>query len=156
MGLLGLPWATVANEQPIGFHCYGATGANLGLLLPTSKSLDFCFGATGATLGLPLPTSKPLNFIAMGLLGLPWGYLCQRANHLISLLWGYWDYLGATFATEQIIGFHGFGAAGATLGLPLLTSKSLHFIAMGLLVLPWGYLYQRANPLISLIWGYWS
>ena len=46
----------------------------------------------------------------MGLLGLPWSFLCERANHWISLLWGYWSYLGATFANKQII--------GATCGLP--------------------------------------
>ena len=101
-GYWGYLGATFANEQIIGFHCYGATGA---------------------TLGMPLPTSKSLDFFAMGLLGLPWGYLCQRANHWLTLLWGYWAYLGATFAKEQIIGFNCYGAAGATLGLPLPTSK---------------------------------
>ena len=80
-----------------------------------------CYVATGATLGLSLPTSKSLDFNSMGLLGLPWGCLCQRANDWISLLWGYWGYLRATFANEQIIRFHCFGATGATLGLPLPT-----------------------------------
>ena len=78
----------------------------------------------------------------MGLLGLPWVYLCHLANHWISLLWGNGGYLRATFANEELIGLHCYGATGATLGLPLPTSKSLDCIASWLLRLPWGYLCQ--------------
>ena len=92
----------------------------------------------------------------MGLLRLPWGYLCQQANHWISLLRGYWGYLGATFANKHIIGFHCYGETGATLELPLPTSKSLDFNAMGLLGLPWSYLCRRGNRWISLLCGYWG
>ena len=84
-GYQGYLEATFADEQMIGFHCYGAT--------------------LGLPLGLPVPTSTSLDFIAMGLVGLPWGSLRQRPNDWISLLWGYWGYLGATGANEQIIGF---------------------------------------------------
>ena len=62
---------------------------------PTDK------GAAGATLGLPLPTSKSLQY----------------------RLWGYWSYIRATFANEQIIGIQALGL-------------------LGLLGLPWGYLCQ--------------
>ena len=88
-GYWGYLEPSFANEEIIGFHCHGATAA---------------------TLGRPLPTSTPLDFFAMGLLGLPWGYICQRADHWIALLWGYWGFLG----------------------LPLLTSRSLDFT-------PWNY-----------------
>ena len=109
------------------------------------KSIEQGSGATGATSGLPLPISDSLNYSSLGLLGLPRGYLCQPGNHLITVLWGYsldysalglprgylrqpanhWNtvlwgycgYLGATFATQQIIG-------GATMGLPLPIGKS--------------------------------
>ena len=37
---------------------------------------------------------------------LPRGPLCQPAISWISLLWGYWGYLGAPFANQQIFGFH--------------------------------------------------
>ena len=122
-------------------------------------------------MGLPLPTSKSLGFIALGLLGLPWGYLCQRVDHWTSLLWGYlcqrtdnwisllWGCSGnlpATLANEQILGLQRSRATRATLGLPLPTSKSLDFIAPGLLGLPWDYLCQRANHWISLLQGYWG
>ena len=46
--------------------------------------------------GLPLPANKSLDFIASGLLGLHRGYHCQPASHWISLLQGYWGYIGAT------------------------------------------------------------
>ena len=52
----GVARATFANEQITGFRCHGATGA---------------------TLGLPVPTGHSLDYIGLGLLGLPWGYLCQ-------------------------------------------------------------------------------
>lgn len=59
---------------------------------------------TGATLGLPLPSSKSAGVIALGLLGRPWGQLCQPASHQVLLLWGYWMQLGlpgAAFANRH-------------------------------------------------------
>ena len=52
--------AYLANQQIIGFHCFGPTRAYLGPTLPTSKSLDS---------------------IASGLLGPTSGLPCQPANH---------------------------------------------------------------------------
>ena len=103
------------------------------------KSLHFL---TLGLLGLPLPTSKPLDFIALRLLGLPRGFLCQPANDWISLLWGYWCYLRAPFANQEIFGFHCLRTTRATSGLPFPTSKSLDFIALGLLGLPLLWVYR--------------
>ena len=50
----GLPRAHLANEQIIGFRCFGFTRAYLRPTLPMSKSLDFTFsGLLGHTSGLP-------------------------------------------------------------------------------------------------------
>ena len=49
---------------------------------------------------------KSLGFIVLGPLGLPRGYLRQGATPWVSLFWGYWIYLEATFAIEQILRFH--------------------------------------------------
>ena len=69
-----------------------------------------------------------------------WDYLgatlAINQNRWNPLLWDYWGYLGATFANEQVIGYHWSGATGATLALPLPTSKSLDAIALVLLVPP--------------------
>ena len=65
--------------------------------------------------------------MALRLLGLPWGYLCQPANLWIAWLWGYWDYFGATFAKQQILGLHGFGATVATSGATLASQGFLAF-----------------------------
>ena len=93
-------------------------------------------------------------------MGLPFANEQLLRLYYISLLWGYWGYLGAAFANEQRIGFHCSGATGAALGLPFTTSKSLDFvayIALGLL----GYLEATfANKQIIrflchlLLWGY--
>ena len=73
-----------------------------------------------------MPTSKSLDSIALRLLGLPWSYLCQQANHWIPLLWIYSGYLGATFAIEPITRFHCSGASGASFRLPSPT-KTIEF-----------------------------
>ena len=121
-GYLGAP---VANEQFFGCHC---------------------FGATWGYLGVPFANQQIFDFIALGATGPTSSYLCRPANPWISLLWGYWGYLGAPFANQQILELHCFGATGATSGPPLPTSKSLDFIALGLLGLPRGPLCQPANP----------
>merc|ERR1711903_170130 len=73
---------------------------------------------------------KSKDFIASGLLGLPRGYPCQPANPWISLLRGYWGYLGATLANQQILGFHCFGATGV-LGATLANQQILGFHCFG-------------------------
>ena len=80
--------ATFTNQQIIEIQCSGATGAISGLPWPTSKSLK-CNA-----------TSKSLKYNTLGLLGLPWGYLCQPGNHSNAKLYSYWGDLGATFAKQ--------------------------------------------------------
>ena len=64
--------STFANQQTFRVHRFGANQQVLGFHI---------FEATGATSGLPLPNSKSLDFIASGLLVLPQGHVCPRANH---------------------------------------------------------------------------
>ena len=139
MGLLGLPWAYLGNEHTPGFHCSGPSGPTWGPPCQPANHWIALLFSYAAYLGHTLPTSKSLDAIALGLLGLPWGYL----------------------ANEQILGFHSFGANGPTLGLPcqpethqipllwaywayldlaLPTSKSLDSTALGLLGRPLAYL----------------
>ena len=52
------------------------------LSVTVARILGTCYVlAPGATLGIPFPTRHSWDLIAVGLLGLPWGYLCQRVNH---------------------------------------------------------------------------
>ena len=124
--------AILANEQIMGTHRSGSIGATLGLPSPSSQPLDF-----EATLALFLPTSKSLEFIALGAVVPPWGYIanergmaihcsgassgyiCQPATQRNPLLYGYWGYLRATHANQQIIGTHCSGATLARLGIHL-------------------------------------
>ena len=144
LGLLGLPWGYLCQRANHWNTSSGATGATLGLPLLTSKSLEYRFRGYWGYLGATLANEQIIGIQALGLLGLPWGYLCQQANHwnagsgvtgpILGLpsptsksleyrLWGYRGYLKATFANGQIVGMQ----------------------ALGLLGLPWGYLCQRAN-----------
>ena len=127
-----------------------------GHLLRNPQSNIFiahCFGccmclATHSVTGARFPGTC----YGMSQLTLLWGYhrgpLCQPANPCITLLWGYWGYLGAPFANQQILGLQALGleglpqgtlcqpanpwitssrATGATSGHPLPISKSLDY-----------------------------
>ena len=129
----------------IGFHCSGVNWGYLGPTFANEQIIGFhCSEPTGSTLGVPLPASKSLDFIALGLLRLLSGYICQRANRLVPLLWGHWGYLGvslptrksldsvalgllglpsAHLANEQIVRFHCSRPTRANLGLPLPTRQ---------------------------------
>ena len=86
----GLP---LPSEQILGVQPLGLPGATSGLRVPTEQILGI------QTLsGLPLPTEQILGIQALRLLGLPRGYMCQPSKSLEYTLWGYWSYLGATFA----------------------------------------------------------
>ena len=58
---------------------------------------------------------------------------CPRANHWITLLRAYSGLHRAYLANQQIIGIHCFGPTRAYLAPTLPTSKSLEYIASGLL-----------------------
>ena len=58
------------DEADVQIHTHSLSRAS-GLQIPSPPIQNDGSGATGATLGLP------------------WGYLCQPANHCSSLLWGY-------------------------------------------------------------------
>jgi len=119
---LGLPRAYLANHQNHWNSLLWAYWAYLGLALPTIKIGIHCSGPTGPTLGLP------------------WAYLANQQNHWNSLLWAYWAYRGPTLPTSKIIGMHCSGITGPTSGSPCQPTKSLEFIALGLLVLARAYL----------------
>ena len=75
-----------------------------------------CWGYLGSTLA----NEQIMAIMAMGLLGLPQGYLWQRSKSWPSWLWDDWGYFGANLTNGQI----------------------LAIIAMELLGLPGGYLCQ--------------
>ena len=119
--------ASFANEQILGRHCYVAAVCTSGLpgylcqrtrpgptllwgywgylgsTFANGQVLAWpCYAAIEATSWLPLPTSNSWLGTAVGLLRLPWGQLRQRANPGPALVWGYWGYLGASFANDPI------------------------------------------------------
>ena len=159
------------NRCPVSGHLLrNPFGATIGAPFANQQVFGFhCFGATGATIGAPFANQQILGLQALGLLGLPRGTLCQPANPWITSsratgatsghplptsksldykLYGYWGYLGAPFANQQILGLQALGllglprgtlcqpanpwmtrsrATGATSGHPLPTSKSLDY-----------------------------
>ena len=76
---LGLPWAYLANEQILGYHCSGPT---LGLARQPANPWISLLWTYWAYLGPTLLTSTACDIIAPCLLGLPWAYLCQPAYSL--------------------------------------------------------------------------
>ena len=100
----GLPRAYLANQQIIGFHCFGPTRAYLGPTLPTSKSLDtIASGLLGPTSGLPCQQANHWIPLLRAYWGLTSGLPCQRANHWIPLLRAYSGLPRAYLANQPIL-----------------------------------------------------
>ena len=98
LGLLGLPWGYLCQRANHWNTGSWATGSTLGLALPTSRSLEYRLWGYWGYLGATFANEHIISIQAVELLGLPWGYLGQRANHWNTLLWGYCGCLGASFA----------------------------------------------------------
>jgi hypothetical protein len=114
------------NRCPVSVHLLRLLELPRGTLCQPANPWIPSSRATEATSGHPLPTSKSLDY----------------------KLLGYWSYLGAPFANQQILGFQALGLLGLPRGIlcqpanPWITSSRL-------LGLPRGTLCQPANPWIT-------